>query len=162
MKRILMLALSLVFVVTVSACGNNDGADKDPVVDPNNGVNDNIDPSNDDVNNDDTNGNTNGNMNDTDKNQNNNNNDSNENDDQNNDTSSTLSGFEEEKTVEEHIDNLDDLKVIVETDNPNKRVILYKEGNRAQYKSIFVKDNNHLKIINIHENDDLLFDGTIE
>ncbi|AVR00317.1 hypothetical protein OBCHQ24_15325 [Oceanobacillus iheyensis] len=37
-------------------------------------------------------------------------------------------------------------------DNPHKRIILLKDDNgQPQFKSIFVKDTNRLKIINLHE-----------
>ncbi|AVR00309.1 hypothetical protein OBCHQ24_15270 [Oceanobacillus iheyensis] len=37
-------------------------------------------------------------------------------------------------------------------DNPHKRIILLKDDNgEPQFKSIFVKDTNRLKIINLHE-----------
>ncbi|WP_404455217.1 hypothetical protein [Oceanobacillus kapialis] len=36
--------------------------------------------------------------------------------------------------------------------NPHKRIILLKDDNgQPQFKSIFVKDTNRLKIINLHE-----------
>ncbi|RIU94734.1 hypothetical protein [Oceanobacillus picturae] len=55
-------------------------------------------------------------------------------------------------------DTLDDVADVdhfnseVVEDNPHKRIILLKDDNaQPQFKSIFVKDTNRLKIINLHE-----------
>ena len=148
------------FILSLAAC-NNDNTNKDPVTNNDNNANENVNTDNGNVeeeNNTEADNNAD-NVVENENNNNANNNDANENADNN--TASDLDGFEEADIVKENIDNLDDLKVIVETDNPNKRVILYKEDNKPQYKSIFVKDNEHLKIIDIHSNNDLLFDETI-
>jgi len=55
--------------------------------------------------------------------------------------------FEEYSVVEEHID-LDKYDMDVEEDNSHKRIILYKDdNNKKDYKSIYLKDKNRLKII---------------
>lgn len=57
------------------------------------------------------------------------------------------SDIEEYSVVEEHID-LDKYEMDIEEDNPHKRVILYKDDqNKKDYKSIYIKDKNRLKII---------------
>lgn len=55
-------------------------------------------------------------------------------------------------------DTLDDVADVdhfnseVVEDNPHKRIILLKDDNgQPQFKSIFVKDTNRLKIINLHD-----------
>lgn len=75
------------------------------------------------------------------------------------DTRIDLSTFKETSVLEDYID-VADYHVEVATDNPHKRVILLYDGNyRMQYKSIYVKDKNYLKVIDL--NDDLLYNETI-
>ncbi|MBU5467502.1 hypothetical protein KQI49_11795 [Virgibacillus sp. MSJ-26] len=63
------------------------------------------------------------------------------------DQESDQSDLEEYSVVEEHID-LDKYEMDIEEDNPHKRVILYKDDhNEKDYKSIYIKDKNRLKII---------------
>lgn len=160
MKKILLLVFSLVLVVALSACGDKENTNKDPVTDSGNNANENVDPDNNVKDNADNDA-TNNAENNTDKAENNqNNNQTSENEDNNN--SAELADFEEAKLVEEHIDDLDELQVVVETDNPNKRIILYKDGNKVQYKSIFIKDDQHLKIINTHDEGKPLFNDRIK
>lgn len=69
--------------------------------------------------------------------------------------------FEEVDIISDEID-LNDKEIKVETDNPNKRVILFIDNNdqAKKYKSIFIKKENRLKIIN--EGDDgLIYDEKI-
>jgi len=68
------------------------------------------------------------------------------------DSNSALAGFPEYETLVEEID-VDRLDAEIETDNSNKRVILYADSNEhKQYKSIFIKKQDRLKII--HFDDD--------
>ncbi len=62
-----------------------------------------------------------------------------------------LEGYEEYEVLSEKID-LVTYEVVIETDNPGNRVLLFAEANGEKvYKSIFIKNNNHLKIINLHD-----------
>ncbi|MFD1206892.1 MULTISPECIES: hypothetical protein [Sporosarcina] len=71
-----------------------------------------------------------------------------------------LSSYEEYNKIEETID-ADQLTSEILTDNQNKRVILFKDQNSVEiYKSIYIKNSRHLKIIQL-EGDGLLFNGTI-
>ena len=55
--------------------------------------------------------------------------------------------IEEYGVIEEHID-LDKYEMDVKEDNPHKRIILYEtEQGEKEYKSIFLKDEDRLKII---------------
>ena len=68
------------------------------------------------------------------------------------DSDSALADFPEYNTLVAEID-VDRLDAEIETDNPNKRVILYADSDgHKQYKSIFIKKQDRLKII--HFDDD--------
>lgn len=73
-----------------------------------------------------------------------------------------VADLEEGTELQDTIDDLDDLNVETATDNPNKRVLLFSndEGEK-QYKSVFIKQKNRLKIIDIN-NDDLLMNQEID
>ena len=52
----------------------------------------------------------------------------------------------------------------VEEDNQNKRIILFEnEAGEKVYKSIFIKENEHLKIIDIANDQEngLIFEGNL-
>lgn len=73
--------------------------------------------------------------------------------------SSDVEDFEEYSKLADHVD-IDDLHVKVVEDNPHKRVILFNDDNqKPQYKSIYVKDANKLKIVDLHGG--LVYTGTI-
>lgn len=69
--------------------------------------------------------------------------------------------LEEIPTIQEHI-YLDKLVAEVESDIPNRRTILFKNNdtNEVVYKSIYVKDDGHLKIVELAE-DQIIFNGNI-
>ncbi|WP_153730844.1 hypothetical protein [Sporosarcina obsidiansis] len=74
---------------------------------------------------------------------------------------SELSAFEEFAILAENIP-LDELTSHIETDNPGKRIILFEnESGKKVYKSIFVKHDQYLKVIDL-EADQLLFEGNVE
>lgn len=72
----------------------------------------------------------------------------------------SLADHEENEILADHIP-MDELTAQVEVDNQNKRITLFenKEGQKV-YKSIFIKNDNHLKIIDL-DGDKLLFDGNL-
>jgi len=73
---------------------------------------------------------------------------------------SNLLGHEEAEILAEYIP-MDELTAQVEVDNQNKRVTLFEnESGQKVYKSIFIKHDNHLKIIDLKA-DDLLFEGQL-
>ena len=73
-----------------------------------------------------------------------------------------LKNFEEYSYLNKEIPNLNELEAIIETDNPNKRVILYQEGNqKKEYKSIFIKNQKRLKIIHLNK-DGEIFNNIID
>lgn len=81
------------------------------------------------------------------------------NDDETVEPKTELAEFEEYTTLINQVD-ITSLDVQVVKDNKGKRIILLKDGNgNPQYKSIYVKDKNRLKIINL--SDGLLYNGTI-
>ncbi|MGG0642475.1 hypothetical protein ABE021_00840 [Sporosarcina gallistercoris] len=64
-------------------------------------------------------------------------------------TASTISSLTEDKTLSAHV-NLSALTPVVVSDNYNNRTILLKDANgREQFRSIYVKRTNMLKIINL-------------
>lgn len=62
---------------------------------------------------------------------------------------SDLDGFVEYQRIVQEVAEIATLVAVVETDNPNSRVIIFsEEGNpRPSYRSVFVKDQNRLKLI---------------
>ena len=61
-----------------------------------------------------------------------------------------LSTYEEYGVLEEKID-VAQYEPKVETDNDGNRVILFYEGERVAYKSVYVKDERHLKFISTND-----------
>ncbi|TCI29268.1 hypothetical protein EVJ33_10090 [Exiguobacterium sp. SL-10] len=57
-----------------------------------------------------------------------------------------LSTYEEYGVLEETID-IAQYESKIETDNDGNRVILFYDDERVAYKSVYVKDERHLKII---------------
>lgn len=76
----------------------------------------------------------------------------------------SLKDYEESDEFAANIDDLNELNPEVETDNPNKRVILYSENDHEKkYKSIFIKDQKRLKIIELDGKDEgLIFNEVIK
>lgn len=74
--------------------------------------------------------------------------------------SKNIAQLEEVPTIASHID-LEKLVAEVEADIPNKRIILFKNNdtNDLVYKSIYIKDDRHLKIVEL-ANDHLIYNGT--
>ncbi|MEI3598419.1 hypothetical protein [Oceanobacillus sp. MO10714A] len=69
-----------------------------------------------------------------------------------------LEEFPEFDTKAEYID-LDAYQGVVETDNKGNRIILFEdEKGHSEYKSIFIKHNNRLKIVQF-KGDGLLYNG---
>lgn len=74
---------------------------------------------------------------------------------------SEIADFEEASVIEDEID-VSELDVKVEADNDNKRVILFTDGNRAVYKTIFIKNDQRLKIIDINDNEGQIYNEVIK
>ena len=75
-------------------------------------------------------------------------------------SNSNLLGHEEAEVLAQHIP-LDELTAQVEVDNQGKRITLFEnESGKKVYKSIFIKHDNHLKIIDLN-GDKLLFEGNL-
>lgn len=75
-------------------------------------------------------------------------------------SNTNLADHEENAILADHIP-LDELTAQVEVDNQNKRITLFEnESGQKVYKSIFIKNDNHLKIIDLND-DNLLFDGNL-
>lgn len=63
---------------------------------------------------------------------------------------SSLTNYTEYVTIDKQIENIKDYQAKVVANNPNKRIILFSDDNNVeQYKSIFIKDTNRLKIIEL-------------
>lgn len=75
--------------------------------------------------------------------------------------SSDLDGYVEYETILREIPDVAGLDAIVETDNPNSRVILFGASDgRTQYKSVFVKQQRRLELIDLDGNGKI-FDGVL-
>lgn len=78
-------------------------------------------------------------------------------------SSSTIDDFEESSLVKANLP-MDQLVVDLVEDNQNKRIILFEnEAGEKIYKSIFIKNDGHLKIIDIANNqeDASIFEGNL-
>ena len=80
--------------------------------------------------------------------------------DKDEDDGSEISEFKESSVIEDEID-IADLDAEVETDNNNKRVILFKDGDKAVYKTIFIKNDDRIKIIDIVDDEGQIYNETI-
>lgn len=70
------------------------------------------------------------------------------------------SSYTELPTVLDTIGN-DKFEQVVKTDNPNKRVILFEdEHHNKKFKSIFIKHDNRLKVIDL-ENDRMMLNEVL-
>src|SRR5699024_1252075 len=69
--------------------------------------------------------------------------------------------FKESEVIEKEID-VSDLNVEIETDNDNNRVILFKENNKPVYKTVYIKRDQRLKIIDIENNEGQIYNKIIE
>ena len=72
-----------------------------------------------------------------------------------------LAGFPEYDILAEHID-LNMYVADIETDNKGSRVIFYEnEQGEKEYKSIFIKNENRLKIISLDDDDGMIYNDQI-
>ena len=149
MKKIaLVLFASMLFVL--GACSSNDDNDN------NTSTEENQDETSDDENARD-------NEDETEDQADNNSGDKAKDDSEDGEKASTneLADFPEYETLVNEID-VDTLEAKIETDNQNKRVILYADDSgEKQYKSIFVKKKDRLKIIHF-DDDGQIFNEVIK
>lgn len=68
--------------------------------------------------------------------------------------------YEEIIKIDEKI-NVQDYNMNVELDNEEKRIILFEKDGRKIYKSIFIKEKNHLKLIDLESGEKPLINETI-
>lgn len=140
MRKLMVLLFSVVILV---ACSNND----------NNNVNDVQNNDNEQV-------------------ENNSNNDS---EDANNGVSEDSNNSDITSINNDELEDLEEYEIlakeldltkyqgVIESDNQGNRVILFEtEDGNKEYKSIFVKKKNRLKIVHFDDEDDLLFNDIIE
>ena len=74
--------------------------------------------------------------------------------------SEILKGLAEEKTLKEKIPSLNQTTIKKVTDNEYKRILVMEEKTGTTYKSILIKKQNRLKIVN-ETTDELLYNGTL-
>lgn len=75
--------------------------------------------------------------------------------------SEILKGLAEEKTLKEKIPSLNQTTIKKVTDNEYKRILVMEEkATGTTYKSILIKKQNRLKIVN-ETTDELLYNGTL-
>lgn len=72
-----------------------------------------------------------------------------------------MDDYEEASKIEEKVD-LDGLEVEVETDNDNNRVLLFLDEGKEVYKTIYIKRDHRLKIIDIIDNEGQIYNDTIK
>lgn len=73
-----------------------------------------------------------------------------------------LKAFKEFDVLENELD-LDAYEGIVESDNQGNRIILFQDADgKKEYKSIFIKNDNRLKIVHFVDEDDLLYNDIIK
>src|SRR5690625_1931234 len=72
-----------------------------------------------------------------------------------------MDDYEEASKIEEKVD-LDGLGVEVETDNDNNRVLLFLDEGKEVYKTIYIKRDHRLKIIDIIDNEGQIYNDTIK
>src|SRR5699024_12794359 len=88
--------------------------------------------------------------------------DDNNNNNDGNDVPDKLADFEETKELQANIEDLNSLTPEIETDNDNKRIILFADDNdRDRYKSILYIQIQRLKYNELRKDDGLLFNDTI-
>lgn len=158
MRKLVVVLFSALFLLSLTACSsgenNNNVANSTDNNDQNVEVEQSTDNNNDNNNNVATNDESDNNSENV-SDDNNNNNDG-------NDVPDKLADFEETKELQANIEDLNSLTPEIETDNDNKRIILFADDNdRKQYKSIFIKQKQRLKIIELNKDDGLLFNDTI-
>lgn len=158
MRKLVVVLFSALFLLSLTACSsgenNNNVANSTDNNDQNAEVEQSTDNNNDNNNNVATNDESDNNSENV-SDDNNNNNDG-------NDVPDKLADFEETKELQANIEDLNSLTPEIETDNDNKRIILFADDNdRKQYKSIFIKQKQRLKIIELNKDDGLLFNDTI-
>lgn len=169
MKKILT-AFLLLAVTGLVACQSDDNEN---IQDNNTQVEDNENNTdnqlNDDQNNnenkadmdDDSDNNAHNNENNPDMNNNSDNNDNNNEEASIENDSSEMEEFDEYDTIQDEAD-IEDLKADVVEDNSNKRIILFKDNDQKVYKSIFIKNKNRLKIIDIQDDEGQIYNDEID
>lgn len=68
--------------------------------------------------------------------------------------------YEEISKISEKI-NLKDYNINVESDNKGTRIILFEKNGKKIYKSVFVKEEKHLKLIDLESGEELLINENI-
>ena len=63
-----------------------------------------------------------------------------------------LTEYPETTTIQETID-LKELTGYIISDNPGTRILIFTNEGKQVYKSILVKDESHLKVIDLEQND---------
>lgn|SRR5699024_430523 len=159
MKKMIVVLFSALFLLSLTACSSGENNNNTANSIENNDHNAEVEQSTD--NNDNNNNAANDEKDEADNNSENVSDDnSNNNDDD--DVPDKLADFEETKELQANIEDLNSLTPEIETDNDNKRIILFADDNdRKQYKSIFIKQKQRLKIIELNKDDGLLFNDTI-
>lgn len=77
------------------------------------------------------------------------------------DSQEALINFPEYETIKNNAD-IEELQYTIETDNPNTRVIIFNTADSIKkYKTVFVKRENRLKIINL-ENHEQIYNQIIK
>lgn len=166
MKKFLIVLFSTLFLLGFAACSNEDQDIQQDIDQANKNNNTNIESV------EENNDNTDQSTDDSDENSNSNSeNHSDETDtldekertsDEKEHPSDEIADFEESQELKANISQLDKLKPEIKNDNSNKRVIFFvDDNNHKQFKSIYIKQKNHLKIIELNKDDGLLFNDKI-
>ena len=159
MKKLLMVIVSSLVLIALAACGGTQNEDQ-VETDNNTEKSEEQAETNNDTEETEEEAET---ENDTEENESNE--DEAQQDDQNEEDKTTnsneeIADYEEANTIKEQID-IADMDVKVETDNPNKRILLFSDNDKVMYKTIYIKEKQRLKIINIYEDKGQIFNETI-
>ena len=164
MRKIITILITIGVIFGLAACGtNNDTNSADS-----NEIEDNEEVTKDEENKKEVDSEETENKESDQSNDGNNINSSNENENSDSETESNteeenseVREFEESEVIEEEVD-VSGLNVDIETDNDNNRVILFKENNKPVYKTVYIKRDQRLKIIDIKNNEGQIYNEIIE
>ena len=150
MKKLLMVIVSSLLLIALVACGdtqNEEQTDTDNAIEENE---DKAETNNDTEVNEDQVETDNEDTDETKENK----------EEEPTNTNEEITDYEEADVIEEQID-IADMDVKIETDNPNKRILLFSDNDKVMYKTIYIKEKQRLKIIDIYEDKGQIFNETI-
>src|SRR5699024_10045164 len=155
MKKLLMVIVYSLLLITLGACGDTKNEDQ---VDTDNDIEKNEEQDETDNETEET---EEENETENNREENESNEDKTQQKEQNKKkTKKEINEYKEANTIEDKND-IDDMDVKVETNNSNKRILLFSDNEKVTYKTIYIKEKQRLKIIDIYEDKGQIFNETI-